>query len=219
LNRGTGKFKIFRHDPDNPNSLGKGNVTSMVVDARGMLWIGLWGGGLNRLDPATETFQRFLHDAGNPASISSNEVWGLLPGTDGDLWAGTSSGLNRLNCQIGEFTVYRRKEGLSGDRIHTILEDDQGKLWLGTADGGITVFDSRTCETHGYDSSDGLQGKQFAPRAACKRADGTLIFGGRNGFNIIHPKIALIAVPEGRMRTCIRWACFALPILEGFVTL
>ncbi|MDS4057848.1 MAG: two-component regulator propeller domain-containing protein, partial [Candidatus Contendobacter sp.] len=183
----TGKFAAYRHDPNNSNSLGKGIITTLKCDPAGGLWLGLWGGGLNRFDPKTETFRRYENDPRDPASLSNNEVWFIHFGSSGDMWIGTSGGLNRFDPRAGRFTVYRRKDGLSSDRINTILEDNRGQLWLGTADGGITRFDPGTGATKAYDASDGLQSNQFLNSSAYKSRTGALLFGGENGFNIIDP--------------------------------
>ena len=183
----TEKFEAYRHDPNNSNSLGKGIITTLKCDPAGGLWLGLWGGGLNRFDPKIETFRRYEHDPRDPASLSNNEVWSIHLGSSGEMWIGTSGGLNRFDPRAGRFTVYRRKDGLSGDRINTILEDNRGQLWLGTADGGITRFDPGTGATKAYDASDGLQGNQFLNSSACKSRTGALLFGGEDGFNIIDP--------------------------------
>ncbi|MBK9600612.1 MAG: hypothetical protein IPO36_02035 [Anaerolineales bacterium] len=67
LNRYDGYgFKIYKHDPDDPNSLSHNSILSMGEDKNGSLWIGTWGGGLNRYDPATETFTRYLTDPEAP---------------------------------------------------------------------------------------------------------------------------------------------------------
>ncbi|WP_300449235.1 hybrid sensor histidine kinase/response regulator [Accumulibacter sp.] len=183
----TEKFKAYRHDPDDVNSLGKGIITTLKCDPAGGLWLGLWGGGLNRFDPKTEKFRRYENDPRHPASLSNNEVWFIHLGASGDAWVGTSGGLNRFDPRTERFSVYRRKDGLSGDRINTILEDDRGQLWLGTADGGITRFDPATGATKAYDASDGLQGNQFLNSSAYKSRTGMLLFGGENGFNVIDP--------------------------------
>ena len=60
LNRYDGySFKIYKHDPDNLNSISYNSILSIAEDKNGSLWIGTWGGGLNRFDPATETFIRY----------------------------------------------------------------------------------------------------------------------------------------------------------------
>jgi signal transduction histidine kinase/streptogramin lyase/DNA-binding response OmpR family regulator len=188
FNSATGKFKAYKHDPDNPNSLGSGIITTINCDPAGVLWLGHWGGGLDKFDPKTETFWHYKNDLTNPASLSNNEVWSIWRGSTGDLWIGTSGGLNRLDRQTEKFIAYRRKDGLSSDRINTILEDDQGQLWLGTAESGITVFDPKKGVTKTFDVTDGLQSNQFLNGGpAYKLRTGALMFGGEEGFNIINP--------------------------------
>ena len=46
----------------------------MGEDKNGSLWIGTWGGGLNRYNPATETFTRYLPDPEGPASLSNGTI-------------------------------------------------------------------------------------------------------------------------------------------------
>ena len=49
LNRYDGSsVKVYRHDPDDPNSLGHDTVRAMTLDQSGDLWLGTWGGGLNK---------------------------------------------------------------------------------------------------------------------------------------------------------------------------
>ena len=55
----------------------------------------------------------------------------------GDLWIGTDGGgLNRLSS--GQFTVFRKPDGLPSDIILSIDEDRHGNLWVGTFDGGLS---------------------------------------------------------------------------------
>ena len=44
LNRYDGyRFELFEHDPLDPDSLGTNDVSKMVVDGDGTLWLGMWG--------------------------------------------------------------------------------------------------------------------------------------------------------------------------------
>ncbi|MCW8994807.1 MAG: hypothetical protein OQK77_03225 [Psychromonas sp.] len=52
LNRYDGqKFKVFKHSPTDPNSLGANYVEVLFEDRSGTLWVGTGGGGLNRYNP------------------------------------------------------------------------------------------------------------------------------------------------------------------------
>ena len=63
-------FRRFQHDND-PQSLSKDQIQILYVDHLGVLWIGTWGGGLDRFDPITQTFTHYHHDPNDPSSISS----------------------------------------------------------------------------------------------------------------------------------------------------
>ena len=45
LDRNTGKFSRFLHDPANPHSLGHDYVSSIREDQAGLLWVGAMTGG------------------------------------------------------------------------------------------------------------------------------------------------------------------------------
>src|SRR5512138_988433 len=64
LNRYDGySFHIYKHDPEDPNSLSHNSILAITEDKDGFLWIGTWGGGLNRFDPSTEKFVHYRYDA------------------------------------------------------------------------------------------------------------------------------------------------------------
>ena len=42
-------FTVYKHDPEDPNSLGGNWIQAMLEDDSGMLWIGTSDGGLDRL--------------------------------------------------------------------------------------------------------------------------------------------------------------------------
>ncbi len=75
------------------------NVFSLFEDRYGYLWVGTWGGGLNRLDPATGKTQVFTIDDGLP----DNTIYGILPYGD-DLWVSSGAGLAKIgNCVRSEW--------------------------------------------------------------------------------------------------------------------
>ena len=84
-----------------------------------------------------------------------------------------------LSERFLHFTV---KDGLPNDTINGILSDDRGILWLST-NIGVSRFDTVRKVFRNYDVDDGLQGKEFNPKAAYKSTSGELFFGGLNGFN------------------------------------
>ena len=132
----------FRNDPANPRSLGGNGITSLLEDDAGNIWAGVFRGGLNRFDRATETFVRYRHDPANPAGLSDDNVLALAKDSAGLLWIGTEhGGLNRFDRASGAFAHYQHDPqspaSLAPGLVFCIHEDRNGTLWVGTQGGGL----------------------------------------------------------------------------------
>jgi signal transduction histidine kinase/ligand-binding sensor domain-containing protein len=186
----------FADNPSNPASLSENKVVSLYLDeSENVLWIGTWGGGLNRLDlkdplstlPQLAPFRTYRYNSDDPASLSEDSVWSIQESADGFLWLGTQSGLNRFDPATQTFKRYTEKQGLPNDSVLGILKDNQGCLWL-TTNNGLAKFDPLTGKSITYDESDGLQSNEFNSNAYFRSRDGTLYVGGINGFNAFDPE-------------------------------
>jgi ligand-binding sensor domain-containing protein/signal transduction histidine kinase len=150
LNRYDGyEFTVYRHDPDDPDSLGEGDLLWVHEDQEGMLWIFKYLGSLDRYDRKTGRFTRYdLFDPPEPGSASSDFVWDFYEDSEGTLWVGTyRSGLQRYDREADQFVQYRHDpndpQSLSDDRVYAIYEDGEGVLWIGTRE-GLNRFDWET---------------------------------------------------------------------------
>lgn len=148
LNRYDGyDFKVYKHDPEDPDSLSDSDVFSIHEDRQGEFWVGTRSGGLNRFLKAEERFEHFRHDPDDALSLSHDLVWRILEDHTGAMWVGTMNGLNRFNRQEKTFTRYENDPAdpgsLSHNTIWALHEDRAGDLWVGTGQ-GLDRFDRRT---------------------------------------------------------------------------
>lgn len=171
LNRYDGtSFRIFKHDPDNGNSIAENWVTSLCSDPdNGVIWVGTLSQGLDRFDPQTESWTHFTHDSSNANSLSSNIIRAIVRDRHGLLWIGTlGGGLNAFDPETGKFTHYK-----AGLNVVTLFADSENRLWIGTDRGGLDCYDSTTDRWSSVASySDGTPIRRL--RAICQDPAGAL---------------------------------------------
>ncbi len=182
-------FVQYLNEPATPLSLSNNIPIALHKDRDdpNILWIGTLGGGLDKFDKSTETFTHYKHEPDNPNSLSSNSIWDIYVDSRGNFWIATSDGgLNLFDKTKGTFVRYTTQNGFPSDNVLTILEDDNGSLWMGT-NIGLVRFNPETGKNRLYNESDGLLSGSFLQFAKLKSADGELWFGGPQGVVRFHP--------------------------------
>ncbi|WP_083927814.1 two-component regulator propeller domain-containing protein [Desulfobacter curvatus] len=190
LNKHSGKFTRFTHDPGNENSLANNMVPRLFQEADGILWVATLGGGLDRFVPGTGIFVHHRKDEKNPWSISGDMVTDCHRDSQGRLWVATGDGgLNRLDPTSGRFTHYGASQGFETQTIRAILEDNSENLWLST-DSGLLRFSLTSEQVTGrFTDQDGLLGNNFSlfATSATKTRDGKLWFASLEGVISFFP--------------------------------
>jgi ligand-binding sensor domain-containing protein len=142
LDRRTGRFTHFRHDPGNPNSLGSNAVLSLCEDDQHGIWIAMWAGGLQRLDPGTGRFYSYRRIDGDAGSLPDVNVRFVRQDSQGQILIGTQDqGARILDPATGRFgPLMRRDSGMTTTgTVSVITEDSQGNLWLSVPAGAYRV--------------------------------------------------------------------------------
>lgn len=110
-------------------------------DKRGNLWLG-GANGLIRWHQSSGEYEWFK--AGK-TGLSHNKVRYLYEDLQ-SLWIATDGGLNRYDYSTGKIRRYiirDKNETYNSSWMYCIVEDNAGKLWLGTYEGGIFVVDKK----------------------------------------------------------------------------
>ncbi len=142
-------FRIFKNNPDDPNSLSGNNITSIAEDINSNLWIATRNNGLNFYERGQGKFTRFVNKNGDTTSLPSDNLKKVLVAYNGNVLIGTlGAGLTVYVPAQGEFVTYSHTEenpsGLSNNQVYSIVEEGNGKYWIGTNAGSVDLFDMNT---------------------------------------------------------------------------
>lgn len=121
----------------------------------------------------------------------------------GHMWMAGARGLISYRFSDGMVKYYGMDDGLPDAMLYGIVPDS-GHLWI-SSNRGLTRFDIAAGWFRNYDVADGLQSYEFNSGAFGKASDGTIYFGGINGFNRFRPReLEENEVPPGTSITSIR---------------
>jgi signal transduction histidine kinase/ligand-binding sensor domain-containing protein/CheY-like chemotaxis protein len=153
------EFRAYRYRGDDPRSLSDSVVVAIARDAEGTLWAGTLD-GLNRLDaPEEGRFTRFRPESDGDGGVPSEVIRDITVDRKGTLWIGSYGGLSRY---VPGDAGFRTVPGPSADTeadvrlpsryVMSIVLDPENDdvLWLGTWDGGISRYNTRSGEIRTY---------------------------------------------------------------------
>ncbi len=167
--------KFCRYSED--NGLSNNQVSDVLEDKEGNLWIATSRGGINKLSNgkfiSLTTKQGLIHDKVNSIFQESENVF----------WIGTDGGLSILKNR--QFVRQKITDYLKGIRIRHINKDSRGKFWISTySDLGLVTFMKGRIKN--YTSADGLTSDRC--RISIEDHKGNIWIGTSNGLNNINRK-------------------------------
>ena len=175
---------LFGLDPEKPihqniqtvwtsnQGLPSDNITSVLQDNKGYIWIGTFN-GLVKFEGIK--FKVFSHNSQN--GFKSNSATVIFEDSKKTLWIGTN-GNGLAAYKKNEFTMFTMENGLVSNYINTISEDDSGNIWIGTRKGLNLLNESWKISTLDY-----LEIKNESINIAYKDQNGKmLIAAGKSGL-------------------------------------
>ncbi|MFC4873166.1 two-component regulator propeller domain-containing protein [Negadavirga shengliensis] len=179
-------FDLYSEFKTGQYHLSSDYIRTLMVDSEDNLWVGTEN-GLNVKWKGRKEFEIFNYSLHDSSSISGEMVVSLFEDKKGRIWAGTySHGLNLFDPETKGFIHFTTQDGLAGNNIFGISEDDQGNLWLST-NNGISKFNPEQRSAKNFDKDDGISGNEFVLGAYTKLKNGEIAFGSSQGLTVFHP--------------------------------
>lgn len=133
---------------------GEGNCLHAIFQTRSGDW---WMGGTNglihyaegvRVQGAASEYQNVVwYKQNNPsAPLAHNRVRKIYEDKEGDVWICTDHGINLYQKSTGKllnFIVYDKTGKYSTAWAYDILQDQKGRMWMASYQGGVFVLDKQ----------------------------------------------------------------------------
>ena len=133
---------------------GEGNCLHAILQTRSGDW---WMGGTNglihyaegvRMQGAASEYQNVVwYRQNNPsAPLAHNRVRKIYEDKEGDVWICTDHGINLYQKSTGKllnFIVYDKTGKYSTAWTYDILQDQMGRMWMASYQGGVFVMDKQ----------------------------------------------------------------------------
>lgn len=156
MNKATGSFTRFMHDPANPHSLVNNKVRALFEDSKGNFWVGTAGDGLHIMNRETGSFENYPYDPRNPRKLSRppvkksmlyDHITFITEDAKGSIWIGTAeSGINYYNPKEGGITHFESGKDTAGAfQDYTAwwaCRSRDGVLWISTIHGELYRINS-----------------------------------------------------------------------------
>ena len=127
------------------NIISTQTIWSLAEDNQHNIWIGTYGDGLYKFNPATQRLEKFDVLKNIVRSSSRNFIKSLAVDRNNNLWAGTwGVGLAKLNLSTNEIKHFHHfndnSNSLSHDDVWVIFIDSKNRIWIGTNGGGLNLY-------------------------------------------------------------------------------
>ncbi len=179
LDRKTGLFTRYFIYPDDTIVFGKNFITSICEDKTGKLWTSTWsGGGVSLFNRDSKQFKTYLKGI---------NIVCIYEDMDGALWVCAERGLYKFDKGSDNFFKFSDPTSLTEiPNIFSMVEDNQGNLWLGTSDGIARINRERNNITY-FGKNYGVGNNGMSYGASYKGRDGKLYFGDTTGYFLFDP--------------------------------
>ena len=139
-NTANNSYAIATNDQLNQTTLSDNKVSFLFTDNQKNLWVATQDKGVNIYFLSSNKFPLWDHSNG----LTNDFIYSLLETSDHTIWVGTTDGFYKKEAKDKKFTdvtAITKKYGASS--IISLMEDTEGRIWIGTFGQGIIIYDPK----------------------------------------------------------------------------
>ncbi len=131
------QFKTYRDQPE--ATFANNDIYTLYRDLKGQIWIGAFGGGLQKLG---------VGPLGPREGLRNDVIFSIIEDLQGHLWFATEAGLSRYNQQTKRIRNFDQYDGIPHVKMEeaSALCCTNGQMWIGCKQ-GILTFNPHSLQT------------------------------------------------------------------------
>lgn len=195
LDKGRGELITHLHT-DHGETVSETGLNTVFCDAQGGIWIGTYNRGLLYTHPESyrfsSTYTGNFHSKCKYAHVTFHhrEYNMVFTDTRGWKWGATNDGLRLMIPGEKSARCIYTDNGLVNNFIHSIVEDEKGDIWVGTACGISRIAINPRKPTFSFTNftrQDGTLDGEYCNGEAKMCKDGRIRMDGINGYTLFCP--------------------------------
>jgi len=163
----------------------KSGIYTITQDQFGIMWMGTNGAGLYKFDGVNYVSYEQNSNVNN--SINSNLIYATYVDKHNRLWVGTDEGLCLYNRDLNSFEsidIQKKVKKETVISVKSIIEDNNGNLFLGTFNGGLLKLNIKTREITSV-KLDVANPANYLINSLVKDKSGTIYLGTNFGLKVL----------------------------------
>lgn len=165
----------------------KSGIYTIAQDQSGVIWIGTNGAGLYKFDGVN--YIAYEQNSKTTNSINSNLIYVVYVDKHNRLWVGTDEGLCLYNRNLNTFEnieIQKKTGNETVISVKSIIEDNNGNLFLGTFNGGLLKLNTGTRKITPI-KLDIPNSENCLINCLAKDKNGTIYLGTNFGLKVVDP--------------------------------
>lgn len=134
---------FYPASPEAPSLLSSSEITSIAQQGDSILWVGTARHGLNKINYIKNTVSKISF---NGDTEFTNRINTLYIDKSNNLWIGSKGGLQTILPDGSNITLEKslaEGSGLSDSFVTCFEEDNSGRMWIGTKNGGLNIINKQ----------------------------------------------------------------------------
>ena len=175
-------LNMLKRNGNDIEHIGEADITTLVEDAQGKVWIGNVSSGVNILDTTTWLSRSFTEVEG----LSSNKMEDFFEYNQ-KIFLSNEGGMDIIDSSRKTIEHIGKTQGLNTNGINGIIKDQYGMFWVtGNSGAGIDVLDLHENTIHHIGAAQGLDDSSLAN--TFQDNQGRIWFTTNHGGGIIDTK-------------------------------